>query len=68
MKNKNLKIVNKLIQKIQVNQGMSLNRILLSNERDIGVHYTNNYYYSSKIIFLSLKKIINRLSEIISLG
>ena len=48
MKNKNLKNSNKLIQKIQVNQGMSLNRILLSNERDIGVHYTNNYYYSSK--------------------
>ena len=46
MKNKNLKKSNKLIQKIQVNQGMSLNRILLSNERDIGVHYTNNYYYS----------------------
>ena len=32
MKNKNLKKSNKLIQKIQVNQGMSLNRILL-NER-----------------------------------
>ena len=56
MKNKNLKNSNKLIQKIQVNQGMSLNRILLSNERDIGVHYTNNYYYSSKDNFFKSQK------------
>ena len=68
MKNKNLKNSNKLIQKIQVNQGMSLNRILLSNERDIGVHYTNNYYYSSKDNFFKSQKNNKRLSEIISLG
>lgn len=68
MKNKNLKNSNKLIQKIQVNQSMSLNRILLSNERDIGVHYTNNYYYSSKDNFFKSQKNNKRLSEIISLG
>ena len=47
---------------------MSLNRILLSNERDIGVHYTNNYYYSSKDNFFKSQKNNKRLSEIISLG